>query len=44
MFVELTVLSVVVRVGEALGVAVAEEIAGGQGGDIDPEIVSLGRT
>ena len=42
MFVELTAASVVVRECLALGVPVAEEVAGGQGGDVDPEVVSHG--
>ena len=42
MFVKLIAASVVVREGLALGVPLAEEIAGGQGGDIDPEVVSHG--
>ena len=42
MFVKLTATPVVVGVGVALRVPVAEEVAGGQGGDVDPEVVSHG--
>ena len=44
MFVKLTATPVVVGVGVALRVPVAEEVAGGHGGDVDPKVVSLGRT
>ena len=42
MFVKITAGSVVVREGLALCVPVAEQVAGGQGGDVDPEVESHG--